>query len=199
MVQPRESAQAATPVERSVPRADAAAGLRIRRAIVDRAMQGVLALAAASSIAVTLGIVYILISESVPFFRAVGLKDFLTDTMWTPQFAVPRYGIVPLLMGTLVTTMVALAVALPVGTIIAIWLSEFAPARLRETVKPVLELLAAVPTVVYGYFALLFMASPGQWPRPSGRAWAPSLPMSGKVTSLWWRPLIDSGGTPWTC
>jgi len=157
MVQPRESAQAATPVERPVPRADAAAALRVRRAIVDRAMQGVLALAAASSIAVTLGIVYILISESVPFFRAVGLKDFLTDTMWTPQFAVPRYGIVPLLTGTLVTTMVALAVALPVGTIIAIWLSEFAPARLRETVKPVLELLAAVPTVVYGYFALLFV------------------------------------------
>jgi phosphate transport system permease protein len=77
--------------------------------------------------------------------------------MWTPLFADPRYGILPLVSGTLVTTLVALAVAMPVGTIIAIYLSEFAPHRLREILKPALELLSAVPTVVYGYFALLFV------------------------------------------
>jgi phosphate transport system permease protein len=77
--------------------------------------------------------------------------------MWTPLFADARYGILPLVSGTLTTTMVALLVAIPVGTTIAIYLSEFAPHRLRETVKPILELLGAVPTVVYGYFALLMV------------------------------------------
>jgi phosphate transport system permease protein len=77
--------------------------------------------------------------------------------MWTPLFENPRYGILPLMCGTLVTTLVALAVAMPVGTILAIWLSEFAPPRLREIIKPVLEMLSAVPTVVYGYFAVQFV------------------------------------------
>jgi phosphate transport system permease protein len=85
----------------------------------------------------------------------VSLKDFLTDTMWTPLFADAHYGILPLVSGTLTTTLVALVVAVPVGTIIAIYLSEFASHRVRETVKPILELLGAVPTVVYGYFALM--------------------------------------------
>ena len=93
----------------------------------------------------------------MPFFRHVSLVEFLTDTLWTPLFADPRYGILPLVAGTLVTTLVALAVALPLGTIVAIYLSEFAPLRLREILKPMLELLSAVPTVVYGYFALLFV------------------------------------------
>lgn len=115
-------------------------------------------LAALSSIAITLGIVGILIYESSTFFAHVPLTTFLTDTMWTPLFASPRFGIMPLVAGTLVTTGVALAVALPIGTIVAIYLSEFAPATIREIIKPALELLSAVPTVVYGYFALQFMS-----------------------------------------
>ncbi len=99
----------------------------------------------------------VLVVESLPFFRVVSIVDFLTDTMWIPLFAEPRYGILPLVAGTLVTTLVALAVAIPCGTIIAIYLSEFAPYKLRETIKPALELLGAVPTVVYGYFALMIV------------------------------------------
>ena len=111
--------------------------------------------AALSSIAVTVGIVTVLLADAIPFFQNVSPLVFLTDTVWTPAFADAHFGILPLICGTLVTTAVALAVALPLGTIVAIYLSEFAPAELREVVKPALELLAAVPTVVYGYFALL--------------------------------------------
>ena len=132
-------------------------------------IEGFLALAALSSVAITIGIVFILVSESIPFFAEVGLGTFLTDTMWTPLFAVPRYGILPLLAGTLITTLVALAVAIPVGGITAIWLSEFAPARVREVVKPALELLSAVPTVVYGYFAIRVVA-------PALQTFIPDLP-----------------------
>ena len=114
--------------------------------------------AALSSIVVTTGIVAILVLESVPFFKEVPLWTFLTDTMWTPTFQEkPRYGILPLVAGTIVTTSVALIVALPAGTMISIYLSEYAPFRLREILKPILELLSAVPTVVYGYFAFLFV------------------------------------------
>lgn len=102
----------------------------------------------------TIAIVWILVSEALPFFDHVPLGDFLTDTLWTPLFAEPRYGILPLVAGTLVTTFVALLVAIPAGTVIAIYLSEFASHGLREAVKPALEMLGAVPTVVYGYFAL---------------------------------------------
>jgi len=91
------------------------------------------------------------------FFRHVPLWDFLTDTQWTPLFDDAHFGIVVLLSGTLVSSGVALAVAIPLGTVIAIYLSEFAGPRLRETVKPMLELLSGVPTIVYGYFALLFV------------------------------------------
>jgi len=124
----------------------------------ERVIEMLLRLAAYSSIAITLGIVGILVYESSTFFSHVPLKDFLTDTMWTPLFSAPRYGIMPLVAGTLVTTAVALLVALPIGTVVAIYLSEFAPARLREIIKPALELLSAVPTVIYGYFALQFMS-----------------------------------------
>jgi phosphate transport system permease protein len=110
-----------------------------------------------SSIAITLGIVGILLYESEQFFRHVSLLDFLTDTQWTVLFAEPRYGIMPLVSGTLVTSITALVVALPLGTVIAIYLSEYASNRVREILKPILELLSAVPTVVFGYFALLFL------------------------------------------
>jgi len=130
---------------------------RRRRAFADRAAAVVLFFAAVSSIAVTAGIVFVLVVESAGFFRDVDVVAFLTDTMWTPLFADPRYGILPLVSGTLVTTGIALLVAMPLGTIIAIYLSEYAPHWLREMLKPALELLSAVPTVVYGYFALLFV------------------------------------------
>ena len=100
---------------------------------------------------------FILLYESAGFFEHVTIREFLTDTMWTPLFADAHYGIMPLVAGTLTVTGVALLVAIPLGTIIAIYLSEFAPHQLRETVKPILELLGAVPTVVYGYFALLIV------------------------------------------
>lgn len=117
----------------------------------------VLFLAAASSVLVTVGIVWILVSESLPFFQTVSLVEFLTETQWTPLFAEPKYGILPLVCGTLLTTFVALLVAIPLGTISATFLSEYTNSTVREIVKPVLELLAAVPTVVYGYFALIFV------------------------------------------
>lgn len=130
--------------------------LRLRKGR-DRLIEAALLAAALVAVITTLSIVYVLVSESVPFFKHVSLLDFFTDTMWTPLFAEPRFGIMPLLAGTLVVTLVALCVAIPCGTIIAIYLSEFAPHKLREIIKPILELLGAVPTVVYGYFALLMV------------------------------------------
>jgi len=127
--------------------------LRYRKAR-DRVIETFLLAAALVAVFTTLAIVVILIKESSAFFEHVRIMDFLTDTLWTPLFADAHYGILPLVAGTLTTTIVALLVAMPLGTIIAIYLSEFAPYRTRETVKPVLELLGAVPTVVYGYFAL---------------------------------------------
>lgn len=123
----------------------------------ERFVQAILFIAAASSVIVTTGIVLTLFVESLGFFRTVSIVDFLTDTIWTPLFADAHFGILPLVAGTLVTTSVALTVALPVGTMVAIYLSEYAPFALREVIKPILELLSAVPTVVYGYFALLFV------------------------------------------
>ena len=128
-----------------------------RRRLADWGVGLLLFAAACSSIAITGGIVGILVYESATFFAHVSLWEFFTDTLWSPTFATPRFGILPLVAGTLVTTTVALAVALPIGTIVAMYLSEYAPALVRETLKPVLELLSAVPTVVYGYFALQFV------------------------------------------
>jgi phosphate transport system permease protein len=113
--------------------------------------------AAAASILITALILFILVNGSVQFFREVSIVSFLTDTQWTPLFENPRYGIAPLLAGTLLSTLVALALAVPVGLMVAIYLSEFASVAARETVKPILELLAGVPTVIFGYFALLFV------------------------------------------
>jgi phosphate transport system permease protein len=132
--------------------------LRFRlRHLRERAVELLLFLAAFSSVAITLGIVGVLVYESLAFFSHVTLWEFLTDTQWTPLFDDAHYGILPLMAGTLVTTAIALVVAIPIGTITAIYLSEYATHRMREIIKPVLELLSAVPTVVYGYFALLFV------------------------------------------
>ncbi len=127
------------------------------RHVKERIIEFILFLAASVSVATTIGIVLILLRESFIFFQAVSLWDFLTDTQWTPLFADAHYGIMPLLSGTLVSSAVALLVAIPLGTIIAIYLSEFAPFSVREVAKPFLELLGGIPTIIYGYFALLFV------------------------------------------
>ena len=121
----------------------------------ERLIEAVLLAAAAVSVLTTLGIVYVLVSESVQFFGTVSIVDFLTDTQWTPLFDDAHFGIMVLISGTLVSSLVALIVAIPMGTVIAIYLSEFADARVREVAKPVLELLGGIPTIVFGYFALL--------------------------------------------
>ena len=130
---------------------------KVSRQIKEKVIEIILFLAAFSSVATMFAILYILASESVLFFQQVPLIDFLTDTRWTPLFQDPHYGIISLLSGTLVTSAVALSVAIPFGTVAAIYLSEFASVQVREIVKPALELLAAIPTVVYGYFALLYV------------------------------------------
>jgi phosphate transport system permease protein len=132
----------------------------------ERGIELLLFLAALTSVAITVGIVGVLVYESLTFFRHVSLFDFLTDRQWTPLFSEPHYGIMSLVSGTLVTTSIALLVAIPMGSLVAIYLSEYARPNVRETVKPVLELLSAVPTVVYGYFALLFVTPALQkiWP-----------------------------------
>jgi phosphate transport system permease protein len=178
-------------IERALPLAQAKwSSQKLTRELRERAIEVVLFLAAFSAVATTIAILYILISESVGFFKEVSLLEFLTDTQWSPLFADPHYGILPLLSGTLVTTIVAMLVAMPLGTIVAIYLSEFASARWREIIKPVLELLAAIPTVVYGYFALLVVT-------PLLQNILPELPgfnmlSAGLVMGLMTIPLISS-------
>ncbi|MGH7213474.1 MAG: phosphate ABC transporter permease subunit PstC [Tepidisphaeraceae bacterium] len=127
------------------------------------AIEWVLRLAGFSSIVITVGIIVVLLTETVPFFREIPVGRFFGDTLWAPVFDNPRFGIWALIAGTVTTTMVALLVAIPVGTISAVWLSEYCKPGLREFIKPMLELLSAVPTVVYGYFALLFVTPILQW------------------------------------
>ena len=163
---------------------------KFSRNIKERIIEGLLFLAAASSVLTTFGIVYILVSESWQFFKAVPILTFLTDTQWTPLFADAHYGILVLLCGTLVTSFVALLVAVPMGTIIALYLSEFASFRVREYAKPVLELLAGVPTVIYGFFALLFVSPILQWFFPSLPGF--SMLSAGLVMGIMIVPYISS-------
>lgn len=120
----------------------------------EKIIQSILMLCAGISILTTFGILYVLLSEAVGFFSEVSLLEFFTDTQWTPLFSDKHYGILPLVTGTLLTAFIAIALALPIGLTIAIYLNEYASRKLRKTLKPVLEVLAVVPTVVYGYFAL---------------------------------------------
>ncbi len=135
----------------------------------ERLIEAVLLAAATVSVLTTLGIVYVLVSESISFFASVSIVDFLTDTQWTPLFDDAHFGIMVLISGTLTSSFVALAVAIPMGTIIAIYLSEFADSRVREIAKPILELLGGIPTIVFGYFALLVVT-------PILQFFIPSLP-----------------------
>jgi phosphate transport system permease protein len=156
----------------------------------ERFITALLFLAAFTSVATTIAILFILVEESWQFFQKISVWEFLTGTEWSPLFEDPHYGIMPLLSGTLVTSAVALVIAIPLGTIVAIYLSEFANTQLREWVKPALELLAAIPTVVYGYFALLFVT-------PALQVILPDLPgfnmlSAGLVMGLMIIPLISS-------
>ena len=125
--------------------------------VKERLIEGALFLSGLFSIFITIGIIAVLFFETYEFFKEVSIFEFLTDTQWTPLFAEKHFGVLPLFAGTFLTTVIAIIVALPLGLVSAIYLSEYAPERIRVMVKPVLEILAAVPTVVYGYFALLFV------------------------------------------
>lgn len=129
----------------------------IRRNVKERVIEVILMLAALVAVATTFAIVGVLLYESLSFFKTVSIVEFLTGTEWTPLFEDAHYGILPLVSGTLTTSAIALAVAVPIGTISAIFLSEFASHKTREIIKPILELLVGVPTVVFGYFALFFV------------------------------------------
>ncbi len=136
------------------PRSLAAAAGRTWR---ERAIGGALFAAGAISILTTIGIVVVLVWESVGFFREVGVVEFLTGTTWTPLFVPQNFGVLPLVSGSVLVAAIAAAIAIPLGLGSAIYLSEYAPDRMRRTLKPVLEILAGIPTVVYGYFALTFI------------------------------------------
>lgn len=123
---------------------------RIKEKIIETG----LALAAVVTVLTTIGIIWVLFSQTIDFFSEVSIIDFLTDTQWTPLFADKHFGILPLVAGTFLTTSIAIVVALPIGLTIAVYLNEYAPKSFRKIVKPLLEILAAVPTVVYGFFAL---------------------------------------------
>ena len=127
-----------------------------RRRFGESVIKGLLGLAAAISLLTTAGILYALVEETVVFLRAVPIHDFLFGTKWSPLFKPPSFGVLPLVAGTFATTLIALVVAIPLGLGSAIYLSEYARPRMRKTIKPILELLAGVPTIVFGYFALTF-------------------------------------------
>ncbi len=127
------------------------------RHLKERFIELLLMLCGLVAVFTTLAITTILVYESIGFFSFVSVWDFITGTVWTPLFENPQYGILPLISGTLTITVIAMLLAVPMGTVIAIYLSEFAPHKAREVIKPALELIQAVPTIVFGYFALLFV------------------------------------------
>ena len=114
-------------------------------------------LCALVTIVTTVGIVIVLLAEAFQFFREVSVVEFLTGTEWTPLFSIKNFGVLPLLSATALISFLALSIAVPVGLLTAVYLSEYAPGRVRSTVKPVLEVLAGIPTVVYGFFAISFI------------------------------------------
>lgn len=130
---------------------------RQRSKLVELAVKSICALFALASVGTTIGIVLTLIFETFGFFQEVSLWKFLTDTKWTPLFSSAKFGIMVLVSATVMTSFIAILVALPLGLLGAICLSEYASPKTRQFLKPALEILAGIPTVVYGYFALLFV------------------------------------------
>lgn len=125
--------------------------------IIERCIPLILFLIAMVSILTTIGIVYTLLSETILFFSIVSIKEFFTGTVLKPMSQDPQFGILPLLMGTLTSTVIAMCVAMPIGLMTAIYLSEYASKRFRQVIKPLLEILAGIPTIVYGFFAFTFV------------------------------------------
>jgi len=160
--------------------------LRMREAPV----LAVLFLCALASVLTTVGIVVVLLDESVGFFRQVSIVEFLTERQWTPLFVEKHFGVLPLLSATFLIALLALAVAVPVGLGAAIYLSEYASARVRGVLKPVLEVLAGIPTVVYGYFALTFIAP--QILQPLGQETVFSALSAALAMSIMLLPLVSS-------
>jgi len=161
-----------------------------RRALVERGIEHVLLACAALSIVVTVGIVGILLFETAEFLAEVSIGEFLFGTEWTPLFSDKRFGVLPLVSGTVLTSLIAMLVALPAGLLTAIYLSEYASSAVRRVVRPVLEVLAGIPTVVYGYFALQFVT-------PLLQAWIPTLAgfnalSPGIVMGVMILPLVSS-------
>src|SRR6185503_19819651 len=117
-------------------------------------IERLLFLCAALSVVTTIALVTVLGIETASFLREVSIAEFLFGTEWTPLFVNPRFGVLPLLGGTLLVSTIAILIAAPMGLLVAIYLSEYAPERIRRVVKPALEVLAGIPTVVYGFFAL---------------------------------------------
>jgi phosphate transport system permease protein len=154
------------------------------------AIESSLFLCALLSIGTTVGIIVVLARETAAFLSEVPIAEFLFGTEWTPLFATPRFGVLPLVAGTVLVSLIAMLVALPMGLLSAIYLSEYAPSRIRRAVKPVLEILAGVPTVVYGYFALSYVT-------PLLQRYIPDLPSlnalsPGIVMGIMILPLVSS-------
>ena len=131
---------------------------RLRRTVREAPILFLLFLCALLSVGTTVGIVLILLTEAVPFFRDVSILEFITGTEWTPLFSIKSYGVLPLLSATVFIAGMALAVAFPLGLLTAVYLAEYAPSLVRSVVKPTLEILAGIPTVVYGFFAISFIS-----------------------------------------
>ena len=153
-------------------------------------IERLLFLCAAISVLTTAGIILVLAFETVEFLREVSVVEFLTGTEWTPLFATQRFGVLPLVAGTMLVSAIAMLVALPMGLLAAVYLSEYAPSGVRRGVKPVLEILAGVPTVVYGYFALTFVTPLLQTFLPSLSGFNALSP--GLVMGLMILPLVSS-------
>jgi phosphate transport system permease protein len=153
-------------------------------------VERVLLLCALLSVLTTAGIIGVLAFETFEFLQEVPILDFLTGTEWTPLFASRQFGVLPLVVGTMLVSAIAMAVALPMGLLSAVYLSEYAPDGLRRVVKPVLEILAGVPTVVYGYFALTFVTPVLQQVFPSLSGFNALSP--GLVMGLMIMPLVSS-------
>ena len=158
--------------------------------VIEWIIERLLFLCAALSVLTTAGIILVLAFETFEFLREVSIVEFLTGTEWTPLFANRHFGVLPLVVGTLLVSAIAMLVALPMGLLSAVYLSEYSPSNVRRIVKPILELLAGVPTVVYGYFALTFVTPLLQrfFPSLSGfNALSPGL-----VMGLMILPLVSS-------
>ena len=129
----------------------------IKTRIREKFIEGALLACGLLSMFTTVGIIGVLLFETIGFFKEVSIVEFLTGTEWTPLFVKKNFGVLPLVTGTALTSGIAILVAGPLGILTAIYLSEYAPAHIRRILKPMLEILAGVPTIVYGYFALLFV------------------------------------------